>query len=65
MSRENEFIGVWGVGGNTGQAREGLVGFCVSVGFHRISEAFELRVDTVLTFDRQTVIAVRRKKEPG
>lgn len=62
MSKENEFIGVWGMGGNIGQAREGLIGLCVNAGFHRMSEAFELRMDTVLPFNRQTAIVVRRRK---
>lgn len=43
MSGENEFTRVWGVGGNIGQVRESLVGLCVNAGFHRMSEAFELR----------------------
>lgn len=43
VSVENEFIRVWGVRGNIGQVRESLVGLCVNAGFHRMSEAFELR----------------------
>lgn len=31
------------VGGKIGKAREGLAGLCVDVGFHGMSEAFELR----------------------
>lgn len=66
MRGDNEFTRVWGVGGNIGQVREGLVGLCVDAGIHRMSEAFELRSGYCPAFRQAHCdCCEEEKEEPG